>query len=69
MLCSEGNASALKPGAGLETMDQAITILEDLRKAADEKGYALDISLSRIEAILGVAKRVRDKYAQQANQK
>ncbi len=69
MLCAEGSAIALKPEAGLETMDQAVAILEELRKAADEKGYALDVSFSRIEAILGLAKRVRDQYAQQTNQK
>lgn len=62
MLCAEGCAGVLKPKAGLETMDRAITLLDELRKAADDKGYAVDVTVFRIDEMLGIAKRMRDRY-------
>lgn len=64
MLCAEGCAGVLKPAAGLETMDRAITLLDELRKAADDKGYAVDVTVFRIDEMLGIAKRMRDQYAE-----
>lgn len=69
MLCAEGGSNTLKPGAGLESMDRAIALLEELHQAVEAKGYAVDVSASRIKAFLEFAKRLRDRYAQKAVQK
>ena len=66
MLCAEGCSHALKPGAGVASMDKAIALLEELRKVTSEKGYAVDISTSRIDGFLDLAKRQRAEYAEKA---
>lgn len=66
MLCAEACAGVLKPQAGVDGMNRAVTLLEELYEAADKKGYALDVSAARIDTFLDFAKKQRDKYGEKA---
>ena len=63
MLCAECYSGTLKPQAGLETANRAISLLEELQQSIDRKGYAVNISTFRIQNFRNLAERLRDQYA------
>lgn len=67
MLCAEACSSNLQPKAGLETTQQAISLLSELYKAANSKGYAVDVSSIRIQRFLKLMKERHAHYEEKVN--
>ena len=67
MLCAEACSSNLQPKAGLETTQRAISLLSALYKAANNKGFAVDVSSIRIEHFLKFMKKRHAHYEEKVN--
>lgn len=64
LLCAEAAAIQLRPEVGIENMERASAILEELRNASKHKGYAMDIPDYRISRIAQLAERLRTGFAE-----
>lgn len=59
---AEAYGNALKSEAGVETVSLAISMLEELRTLVKQKSFAVDISQSRIDHILNIARNMLESY-------
>ena len=62
MLCTEADSVQLRPEVGVENMDVAIRLLEELAAAVKDKGYAVDLSDTRVTSIIKHSKALRADF-------